>query len=168
MLKSLSLALVAALSLAMSVRLAADEPKKKPGDMREQSFVSMVEKALSKVNLTDAEKTKFEALKKEYEPKFKAIHDKVRPTDEQRKAWEAAAKEARAAGKKGREVFEAANAAMKLTDEQKKTMQEGRKELETLRKDFHEKVMDMLTADQKEQLKNALGGPRGRGKAKPE
>lgn len=173
MLKSSSIVLLAILSFAATCRLVAEEPKATRPPKRESKepmIVENFEKALGKVNLTADEKAKFTALKKEYDPKFKAAQMKVHGnlTEEQKKAGEAAIKEAKAAGKKWREAMEAANAAMKLTEEQKTAIKDGRKELEALRKEFREKVMSLLTPEQREELKKSLGGPRARGKAKPE
>ena len=142
---------------------AADEKKSHEGKRppnptmdRMEMFQGMVKG----LNLTDEQKTKFESLKKEYGPKFKEGWKDMGGilTDEQKKAREEAVKAAKDAGKKGPEVWEAAKAAVKLTDEQKAKMAENRKAAEALHSQFREKLMDILTTEQKEQLKKEMAG----------
>ena len=106
------------------------------------------------LNLSDAQKAKLADLRKEYEPKFKANHEKMESilTAEQKKARDEAVKAAIAAGKKGKEIFDAAGAAMKLTDDQKTKMADAWKQAGALFKEFGEKFRAFLTPEQKEKL----------------
>ena len=101
------------------------------------------------LDLTDEQKAKVKALRKEYEPKLKAAMDGVLTAD-QKQARDDAIKAAKDAGKKGPEVFKAARAAVQLTDEQKAKMQEAMKPLQ---KDLREKIKAILTPEQQEQVK---------------
>ena len=77
-------------------------------------------KITKSLTLTDAEKTAFDALAKQYDPKFCDAAKKCDVlTDDQKKACKAAEKAAKDAGKKGKEIHQAGEAAVKLTDEQK-------------------------------------------------
>ena len=107
------------------------------------------------LNLSDEQKAKFEELKKEYQPKRKALGEKMRDilTDEQKKARAEAHKAAKEAGKKGKEIRAAVKDAVKLTDEQKAKFAELRKEMQALGKEMREKRMEILTPEQKEILK---------------
>ena len=78
-------------------------------------------------------------------------------TADQKKARDEAAKAAKDAGKSRKEVMEAGRAAMKLTDDQKAKLADDRKESAALAKEVREKAMSILTADQKEQVKERRG-----------
>ncbi len=101
------------------------------------------------LKLTDDQKAQVKELRKEYGPKFKAAADSIL-TAEQKKARADAVKAAKAEGKKGREVMKAAHEAVKLTDEQKAKIKEAMK---PLHKEVREKIMAILTPEQKAQLK---------------
>jgi Spy/CpxP family protein refolding chaperone len=113
---------------------------------------------LKGLDLTDAQKAQVEELVKEYAPKFKAAREEVGTilTPDQKKAYEAAAKAARAEGKKGKQVAEAALAAANLTADEKTKLAEARKEMGPIHKEFHQKLMEILTPAQREQLQKEL------------
>ena len=113
-----------------------------------------VDKMVAGLTLTDAQKTSLAAVKKEYGPKLMAAIKKLDvKTPEQKKAIAEAAKEAKAAGKKGKELHQAIEAAVKLTDAQKTQLACAKKEIGTLEKDLCKKVMAVLTPEQKQELK---------------
>ncbi|MHB1038335.1 MAG: hypothetical protein ACYC35_20805 [Pirellulales bacterium] len=125
-------------------------------------------------NLTDEQKSKLAALRKEIGPKVAEATKKLDGilTDEQKKARTEAQQAARAAGKRGAEARAAVEAAVKLTDEQKTKTAEARKALAELTKGIEEKVNAILTDAQKEELKKAreargTRGGRGNRTAKP-
>jgi hypothetical protein len=149
------LALVLALAITSPV-LAADKccPAKKkappcPATQR-------IDKITAGLTLTDAQKKSLTALKKEYGPKLTAaIKQCDVTTPEQKKAAAEARKEAKAAGKKGKEVQQAVDAAVKLTAEQKTKMADTHKKVGCLDKELKQKVLALLTPEQKDQLKKA-------------
>jgi Spy/CpxP family protein refolding chaperone len=104
---------------------------------------------LKGLNLTDDQKAKVKALRKEYGPKFHAAADSIL-TDEQKTARADAIKAAKAEGKKGPELRKAAMQAVKLTDDQKAKMKEA---VKPLNKEVKDKLMAILTQEQKDQLK---------------
>jgi hypothetical protein len=125
-------------------------------------------------NLTDEQKSKLAALRKEIGPKVAEATKKLDGilTEEQKKARTEAQQAARAAGKRGAEARAAVEAAVKLTDEQKTKTAEARKALAELTKGIEEKVNAILTDAQKEELKKAreargTRGGRGNRTAKP-
>jgi Spy/CpxP family protein refolding chaperone len=162
MLKCLSVVLMFAASLVMVGRLSAQE-KQIRGPREPGSAVDQLDRAFTNLNLTDAQKSQFAELKKEYGPKLKAAAEKLNLTDEQKKARREAMKTARDAGERGPKAMEAAIAAMKLTTEQKAAMEE----MQTLGKEFREKATALLTPEQKEQLQK-MRGERGERRAKPQ
>lgn len=176
MLKYLSVALVFAATLAFVGSLSAQEakkerPKRGPREMQ-GSPVEHLSKAFEKLSLTEDQLAKFGKLKEEYGPKVKEAREGMQKvmaslTDEQKKARNEAMKAAHEAGKKGPEAMKAGLDAMKLTDEQKKSLEAP----SALAKEFYEKAMELLTPEQKEQLKKSWGGPGKRegrpGKPKP-
>jgi Spy/CpxP family protein refolding chaperone len=134
------------LAFAIVGKLSADEkacPATKP-----QHHAVAAWGMLKGLNLTDEQQVKVKELKKEYRPKFKAAIDSVLTAD-QTKARDDAVKTAKDAGKKGPEVFKAARAAVKLTDDQDTKLKEVMK---PLHKEVHEKLMAILTPEQREQL----------------
>jgi Spy/CpxP family protein refolding chaperone len=151
------LALVVSLAVVGNL-WAAEEKSHKDGKHQRPGMDRMEvlpEQMLKGLNLTDDQKTKVEALKKEYGPKVKDAWQKTESvlTEDQKKARGEAMKAAKAAGKKGPEAFKDVQAAVKLTDEQKAKMDEARKSAQAVRKEVREKFMAMLTPEQKEQLK---------------
>jgi hypothetical protein len=161
----------AVLALAVSLVIAgglwaADEKKPRQERNRERAIDGL--EFLRGLNLSDDQKAKVAEIKKEYAPKFKALEEKRAGilTADQKKARDEAVKAAKAAGKTGQELFEAGRAAMKLTDDQKAKLAEVRKEVMALAKEVREKVVSsVLTADQKEQVKERRAHRRDR---KPE
>jgi Spy/CpxP family protein refolding chaperone len=102
---------------------------------------------LKELDLTDDEMTKIGEIRSEFRPKIvkamKALEGLL--SDEQKKAREEGLK----AGKKRREILE----SFKLTDEQKEKVAAVAKEVGALVRDEAEKVRDVLSASQKEQLR---------------
>jgi Spy/CpxP family protein refolding chaperone len=113
---------------------------------------------LKGLNLTDAQKAQVEELVKEYGPKLKSAREEIGSilTPDQKKAYAEAAKAARASGKKGKEVAEAARAAVNLTADEKAKLAEAQKQVAPIRKEFHEKLMDILTPEQRKQLQKEI------------
>jgi Spy/CpxP family protein refolding chaperone len=140
-------------SLVIVGNLWAAEEKTRPERARPLGFM-MFERleSIKGLNLTDQQKGKIDALKKEYGSKLKEGQAKMDGilTAEQKKARDEAIKAAEVSGKRGREVWEGVQSAMKLTDEQKAKIAETRKEIGPLRREVHEKVMAILTPEQKE------------------
>jgi Spy/CpxP family protein refolding chaperone len=111
---------------------------------------------LKDLDLTGAEMTKIEEIRKEFRPKIaKALAGlKDTLTPEQRKTREEALK----AGKKHREVI----AALKLSDDQKTKVVAVCKEVGALVREETEKIRDVLTETQKEKLQEYKGERRER------
>ena len=116
----------------------------------------LVDKMVQGLTLTDAQKASLADVKKEYGPKLVAAIKKMDvKTPEQKKAGAEAAKEAKAAGKKGKEVAQAVAAAVTLTDAQKTQLADAKKAKGALEKDLRKKVLAALTPEQKQELKKA-------------
>jgi Spy/CpxP family protein refolding chaperone len=170
MLRVASTVLALVVSLVLADSLLAQQPARGQGrgqGRRGQSATAMIDRLerIPGINLTDEQKTKLSELKKAYAPKAKTLADKLTavPTDEQKKARDAAMKEARDAGKRGSEVRDAVQAAMKLTDAQKAEMAKLRKAQGDLNKEVTDKVNKILTAEQQETLKKARESRGNRG-----
>jgi Spy/CpxP family protein refolding chaperone len=101
---------------------------------------------LGELDLTDGEIAKIADIRKEYRPRIEQALKQLQGllSDEQKRAREAALK----AGKRRREVLQALN----LTDEQREKVQAVGKEVATLVREEMEKVRDVLSAEQKEEL----------------
>ena len=142
---------VFALAVALTIvgKLSAADDKACPATKPQHHAMGMPWDILKGVNLTDDQKAKVKKLRKEYGPKLKAAADGILTAD-QKEARDDAIKAAKDAGKKGPEVFKAAMQAVKLTDDQKAKLEEVMK---PLHKEVHEKLMAILTPEQKEQLK---------------
>jgi Spy/CpxP family protein refolding chaperone len=115
-----------------------------------------VDKIVAGLTLTDAQKTSLADVKKTYGPKLVAALKKLDvQTPEQKKAAAKAVKDAKAAGKTGKEVHQAVAAAVNLTDAQKTQLADAKKSVGALEKELRHKVMAVLTPEQKEQVKKA-------------
>jgi Spy/CpxP family protein refolding chaperone len=148
------LALAVALVMVGSL-VAQDKEKKAPREGRRPGgMLGRVDEMVKNLNLTDEQKAKLEEIKKEYAPKIKELEQTREGilTPEQKKARQEAMKAAKDAGKSRQEVWQAGQAATNLTAEQKAKMAEGRKAGEALQKEIREKVMSILTPEQKAQL----------------
>jgi Spy/CpxP family protein refolding chaperone len=101
---------------------------------------------LKELDLTEDELNKIEDIRKEFRPKIvkamKSLEGLL--SDEQKKAREEGVK----AGKKRKEILE----SFKLTDDQKEKVASVAKELGALVREEAEKVRDVLSASQKEEL----------------
>lgn len=152
-----------AVSFVIAGNVMAAEEKQTPEGKRPRQAMMDHWVMLQGLSLTEDQKVKVEVIRQEYAPKFKEVHVTIEGvlTDEQRKARDEAVKAARAAGKRGEEVWDAAKSAVTLTDEQKGKMADARRAMQVLRKEAHEKVMAVLTTEQKEQLKKPHQGMRG-------
>ena len=146
-------AVLALAVLVVSPLWAAEDGKKKKDN--DSKAVARSFELPAAITLTDEQKGKLEEVKKEFEPKVKEVVKKQNEilTAEQRKARADAAKTAKAAGKKGKELQAELTAAMNLTEEQKKKQEEVGKELKDLNAQIREKISTFLTDDQKAQLK---------------
>jgi Spy/CpxP family protein refolding chaperone len=154
--KAVCTVLVLVLSLVFVADASAQRrERRRAGREGGQPSFSRIDMMLRGLTLTDEQKTKVAALKKEYDPKFKENRAKFEgiTTDEQKKASKEGMDKARADGKKGKEVWDAGTAAAKLTPEQKAKLDEARKASEALDKEVRDKVMSILTPEQKEQWK---------------
>jgi Spy/CpxP family protein refolding chaperone len=136
-----------ALAVAFTVvgKLSADDAPAKP---KHHGMAGPFE-MLKGLDLTADQKAKVKEVGKEFHSKMKAAADSVL-TDEQKTARDEAVKAAKDAGKKGREVQKAAHDAVKLTAEQKTKMKDAMKPVD---KEIREKLMDILTDEQKAQVK---------------
>jgi Spy/CpxP family protein refolding chaperone len=160
--------LVLAVALLMvSPALAQEKKKGKRGGAGRDPLGMM----LRGVTLDDAQKTKVDAIKKDYAPKLAEAAKKADVlTEAQKKARADALKAAQDAGKSRQEIGAAVREAVKLTDDQKKQQTEATQAMQALAKEMRGKVMEILTPEQKEQvnknieeMKKAFGG---RGKKK--
>jgi Spy/CpxP family protein refolding chaperone len=137
----LSAVLTAVVALSVCAKLnAADEKKsdRRGGAMGMMGPGMFLPRDL---NLTDEQKSKRDAIFKEAREDGEKIL-----TDEQKKAFKDAMEKAKS--EKSKEAFQALRSAVKFTDEQKAKM-------EDLRKKTREKIMAILTAEQKEKLEKA-------------
>ena len=119
--------------------------KKAPPCPADQRITRMLEG----VTVTDDQKAKLDALKKEFGPKMVEARKKGDVlTPEQKKERAAAEKKAKEEGKKGKELYAAVAEAIKATDEQKAKMAEAAKEGYALGRELDKKVLEILTDEQ--------------------
>lgn len=152
-LSALGLALLfAGVVLAEDKKPAVKKEDKKPAPL------SAVDQAFAfpkQIKLTDDQQKKLDELKKEYASKIEDVQKKLAAimTPERVKAREEAEKQAKADGKKGKELQAAVQAALKLTDEEKTQMKEIQTARAALAKEIGPKKLAVLTDEQREQLK---------------
>ena len=126
--------------------MAADKKKKK---------APTAVKVPKGIELTADQKTKVDALNKEFGPKLAECRKKAAGiiTADQKKARTEAVKKAKADGKKGKEVQAVANAAVAITDDQKAQQAETKKAMGALNKEIRTQFAALLTDEQKAKLK---------------
>ena len=107
------------------------------------------------VKLNEDQRAKLAALNKELGPKLAACRKEAAGiiTADQKKARAAAIKEAKAAGKKGKEIREAAEAAANLSEDQKTKQADCKKAMGALQKQIKTQFAALLTDEQKAKLK---------------
>ena len=131
--KRTAMAIAAAAVLCVAGTLAAQEKPASKGEVVgpqlgpvSQVFMRMqrLRTALESLDLTQEQKDKLATIRDDAAPKAREILGKMRDilTEEQRTVVETAGKQAKDAGKKGREFFLAVESAVKLTDEQKQRL----------------------------------------------
>ena len=116
------------------------------------------------IKLNEDQRAKLAALNKELGPKLAACRKEAAGiiTADQRKARATAFKEAKAAGKKGKELREAAEAAVNVSEDQKTKLAECKKAMGALQKEVRAGLAGILTDEQKAQLKaGRKGGKKG-------
>jgi len=174
--RSLRIVVVVAMALLVAAVAVAQEKPKERGKAARLSSTARallrfdrLRTAIESLDLTAEQKEKLGKVREEFGPKMKSLYDKLGEslTEDQRKAGEEAMKQAKDAGKKGREFFESLEAALKLTPEQKEKMAKSDPEIAALYKEHLGKVMEVLTPEQQAKVKEKLevrgkkGGKRG-------
>ena len=125
--------------------VAADKKKKTP----------VAVKVPKSIELPADQKTKVEALNKEFGPKLAECRKKAASiiTADQKKARAVAMKKAKADGKKGKELRTAVNAAFAITADQKAQQAECKKAIGALQKEIKTQFAALLTDEQKAKIK---------------
>jgi pectin methylesterase-like acyl-CoA thioesterase len=154
--KTVCTAWVLIVALSIANPLFAAGGKKKDAKDAGVPYFKQIDRTLKPVTLSDEQKSKLDALKKEYEPKLKEAYATEKAnalSPEQKTAGEEAKKAAVAAGKKGKDVQAAVDAAVKKTDAQK----HASKPRLALEKEMRAKILALLTDEQKAEIKAASG-----------
>ena len=158
------LILVTSVALAIAVPLMAQEkPKRKPAKLSPtaQAMMRMMNlwETLKGLDLTDEQQEKLKGIRDESGPKMKEIMEKMGEivTEEQKKAFQDAAKKAKQEGKKARAFFVAVQSAGDLTDEQKEKLDKLAPEIQGVQRKMMKSIMGILTPEQKEMMKQKRG-----------
>lgn len=141
----LMFALVALVSVGSA--FGADEDAKPKKNQRKNANPGIFGQVM-KLDLSEEQKAKVVAIRKEFGPKLAELTKAVGMTKEDRQARMAAQKEAKEKGLKGKEMRDYVNAKAPLTDEQ----QEAQKAVMELNGKIREKLASVLTDEQKEKL----------------
>src|SRR5262249_23609108 len=120
--------------------------KEERKEVREECLAHMFAQ-LKELDLTDDEMTKIGEIRSEFRPKLVKAAKEIEGllNDDQKKARDEGVK----AGKRRKEILE----SLKLTDDQKQKVAAVAKELGGLVREEADKVRDVLTASQKEELR---------------
>ena len=136
----------------------------KPNKAKKKKSAPAAIKAPGGVTLNEDQRAKLAALNKELGPKLAACRKEAAGiiTADQKKARGAALKEAKAAGKKGKEIREAAEAAANITEDQKTKQADSKTAMGALQKEVRAGLSGILSDEQKAQLKaGRKGGKKG-------
>lgn len=148
-------AVLLTLVFVVAATASADEKKKKREKKAQQpAGIAMAMKMVQGVELTAEQKQKITEIGAEYTEKLAAIRTKVQaayPANYQ-EARAAAAKEAKAAGKSGKELRQAVEAAAGLDEGAKAAVKEAQKESREVVSSFRAAVLAVLTDEQKAAL----------------
>jgi hypothetical protein len=120
------------------------------GRKRKADPTARVKKQLQEAELPADALEKANKVVSEHAAKLKEAQGKVDAvlTSEQKAAQRQAAKDAKAAGKKGKERQAAIDAALKLSDEQKTKLAAARKELAAAQQELNTALRGALTSEQ--------------------
>jgi hypothetical protein len=150
---------LSALTLALLLaRHAPAEDEKDEEKKDKKPAATPIDRALNfprLLKLTDDQKAKIAELKKQYNAKLETLRigrDFIM-TPERQKAGEAARKKALDAGKTSKEAQRAYSEALQLTTDEKIELKQVEAEISRLPTEARLKAMELLTAEQKEQLK---------------
>lgn len=162
--------LAVALILTASMNLQAQEEKKKQkkGNIpTEATILEQTFKSIQKAEITAEQETAIKGLVKELAPKILEAQAKSGAvlTNDQKKVRNEALKKAREEGLKGKAIQEAVSAALNLSEEDAKKFKEAQAAVEQLNKELKEKVMALLTEEQRSKL-GAKPKANGEGKGK--
>ena len=152
------LALVVCVALASTLSAAEQKQRRAPEGARgPTSFAARVEMMIRNLDLTDAQKSQLEEIKKEFGAELKAAQEKIDSvlTDDQKKARAEAMQKVRESREGWQNLRETLEKAMNLTDAQKKDMEAARTASMELNRELMQKVMSVLTTEQKEALEKA-------------
>ena len=151
------------LALAVITPTFADDKTDKAKAKKKKPAATAI-KVPKGIKLNEDQRAKLAALNKELGPKLAACRKDAAGiiTADQKKARAAAIKEAKAAGKKGKELREAAEAAFKVSEEQKTKLAECKKAMGALQKEGRAGLAAILTDEQKAKLRaGRKGGKKG-------
>ncbi|MCH9023025.1 MAG: hypothetical protein IID32_09720 [Planctomycetes bacterium] len=156
--------LVVLMAVLVAMPAAAADRKKGKGKGNRKAHAGAAFQLPKKISLSDEQKSQLADIKTKYASKLKDAVAKVSLTKEQKQARGAAYKQAKADGKKGKQIREAVHAAIKLTDDQK----QAQAEVGALRREIHKAVRGILTDEQRSSLRGVKkgGGKKGGGKKK--
>jgi Spy/CpxP family protein refolding chaperone len=156
--KPLFAVLALIVSLSIAGRAAADVKRKIDEDKLADKATNRMMAFMKGLNLSAEQKAGIRKLNKEYAGKFKQIIVNVDNvyTPEQRRTRDEAIKAAVAAKKNGKELANAIKSSVTLTTEQRAKMDAIAKDAANLRKELQEKIMAVLTPEQREQLEKKM------------
>jgi hypothetical protein len=136
------------------VVLAEDKKETKKEEKKPVPFANVFSFP-KQIKLTEDQQKKLDQLRTEYTSQLEVNQKKYTAimTPDRQKAGQEASKQAKADGKKGKELAEAVQAAYKFTDDEKKQLKDIGAERSKLIKEINTKKTALLTDEQKEQLK---------------
>jgi Spy/CpxP family protein refolding chaperone len=151
-------------SSAQKLALLTDEQRTA---LRKISIASGVARTFSipgGITISDEQKAGLKTVQDELGAKLTDLTEKHAAllTDERRTAREAAYKEARESGKDREATSAAINAALNMTDAEKTQLAELETSLRELHQQIRERVMALLTPEQRTELEKKIGTGRGR------
>jgi Spy/CpxP family protein refolding chaperone len=168
MLKRSLVVLMPVLLLTISLPLMAQEKakrakRKQAGERAGRQVQVLPQQLLQGLELTAEQQAKLDSIAKEMRGPVQEARTAANSilTDEQKAARKEALAAAKEAGKKPREAQKAVEAALRLTEEQQAKMAKAKESLAAIQNQIREKVMEVLTPEQRKAIEEKMKKARG-------
>ncbi|MDB4671833.1 hypothetical protein OAF34_06825 [Pirellulaceae bacterium] len=153
-------------AVVLTTSTSAQDEKKKKRQNGSGQIQSQLMGAFKSVEMSEEQKKKMVEVAKKFSGQILQLRKDTQAilSPEQRKSRQQAMKEAKAAGKKGKEIVDAANASAGIDKEIVAKLKEIQKKSQAIQKEARTALMALLSDEQKAGLPKKGKGNKGQGK----